>query len=481
MLALAGSAAIASAVGVAHAGTIRVDPFSTTGGPGCTLRDAITAANLDRATGRCSAGSDTDTIELPTANTIVLSVVDNPSDAGPNGLPVVTSAIIVDGNGSKIARSDARGTPAFRILEVAATGSLTLNDVTVTNGRTPDSAGLFVGGAGGGGIVNSGTLVLDNCTISGNRTGNGGQEADGGSGGGIFNRGTLTLVGSTVSQNAAGDGEAQTASAATAATAAGGGIFNAGTVALYNSTVSGNSAGTGGAQDASEVRGGNGGDGGGIYNNFGMLTLTNTTITGNSAGQAGPDGLGGVGGGIAGGDGTFVNTILAGNSGIDCWGAFVSEGHSVVQTSEDCMVDAANSDITGQPALLGPLQDNSGPTATHALLAGSPAIDAGDDGVCLEPPVNNHDQRGLVRPGPHHLHCSIGAYEPDADPPEACAGDCDTSGNVSIDELLVLVNIALGAAPMTACPSGDMNGDGAMKIDEIIAAVKSALDGCPLL
>lgn len=69
LLALVGSAAIASAVGVAHAGTIRVDPFSTTGGPGCTLRDAITAANLDRATGRCSAGSDTDTIELPTANT----------------------------------------------------------------------------------------------------------------------------------------------------------------------------------------------------------------------------------------------------------------------------------------------------------------------------------------------------------------------------------------------------------------------------
>ena len=59
--------------------------------------------------------------------------------------------------------------------------------------------------------------------------------------------------------------------------------------------------------------------------------------------------------------------------------------------------------------MLGPLQDNGGPTQTMALLPGSAAIDAANDAICAAPPVNNLDQRGITRPqGPH---CDIGAFE----------------------------------------------------------------------
>ncbi len=61
-----------------------------------------------------------------------------------------------------------------------------------------------------------------------------------------------------------------------------------------------------------------------------------------------------------------------------------------------------------------------------------------------------------------------------------CAGDCDRGGGVTIEELLTMVNIALGGAPISACPPGDGNGDGEITIAEILAAVNSALAGCPV-
>jgi predicted acyl esterase len=60
-----------------------------------------------------------------------------------------------------------------------------------------------------------------------------------------------------------------------------------------------------------------------------------------------------------------------------------------------------------------------------------------------------------------------------------CVGDCDGNGTVTVDELVVMVNIALGTAPVASCANGDANADGAITIDEIIAAVDSAQNGCP--
>ncbi len=123
--------------------------------------------------------------------------------------------------------------------------SLTLNNLTVTLGRTSIESGA--------GIFNNGTLSLTNCTVSGNSVGTGGA------GGGIFNNGTVDLTNSTVSGNSAN---------------LGGGINNNGTVNLTNSTISGNFAG---------------GVGSGIRNN-GTLRARNTIISGNRAAQFNLDG-----------------------------------------------------------------------------------------------------------------------------------------------------------------------------------------------
>lgn len=63
-------------------------------------------------------------------------------------------------------------------------------------------------------------------------------------------------------------------------------------------------------------------------------------------------------------------------------------------------------------------------------------------------------------------------------PPTPCSGDCDGSGTVTVDELITMVNIALGNSPVSACAAGDANGDGQITITQIIAAVNNALNGC---
>ena len=61
-----------------------------------------------------------------------------------------------------------------------------------------------------------------------------------------------------------------------------------------------------------------------------------------------------------------------------------------------------------------------------------------------------------------------------------CAGDCDGNGQVSVDEIITLTNIALGEASISLCELGDINGDGQITVDEIQAAVSNALNGCPM-
>ncbi len=61
-----------------------------------------------------------------------------------------------------------------------------------------------------------------------------------------------------------------------------------------------------------------------------------------------------------------------------------------------------------------------------------------------------------------------------------CVGDCHGDGEVTVDELLSMVNIALGSAPVSGCLAGDGNGDGEITIDEILSAVNAALNGCPM-
>jgi hypothetical protein len=62
----------------------------------------------------------------------------------------------------------------------------------------------------------------------------------------------------------------------------------------------------------------------------------------------------------------------------------------------------------------------------------------------------------------------------------ACVGDCDGNGEVTVNELITMVNISLGATPLSSCVAGDANGSGDVTINEIIAAVNNALGVCPL-
>lgn len=212
-----------------------------------------------------------------------------------------------------------------------------------------------------------------------------GGHAGGGDGGGIWSEGVLDLVASTVTANSAGGH--------------GGGIHFAnatlspGTPRLLNSTVSGNAASTGG----------------GVFVADGTVTAQLTTVADNLA-------LAGGGVGTASDAVLHVDqALIAGNTastGPDCDGSvsFAGGQGSLIGDAADCDLRWADADdVIGIDPLLGPLEDNGGPTHTHELLDGSPAIDSGRIGPPgLGWPIFT-DQRGVERPqGAGH---DLGSFE----------------------------------------------------------------------
>ncbi len=230
-----------------------------------------------------------------------------------------------------------------------AGGTLAIFNSSIISNSVSQTSGL------GGGIYNGGPLIITNSTLSGNSAR---------LGGGIYNAGTLTIANSTLAGNSA---------------KLGGGIDNGGTLAIANSTLSGNSA-----------TGEFGMDGGAILNE-GVLTIFNSTLSGNSAT---------IGGGIFNGGGAVIAALEVGNTILNA-GAL---GPTITNTSGTVTSDGYNlssdggggyliqpTDLINTNPMLGPLQDNGGPTWTHALKPGSPAIDAGN-GFGLAA-----DQRGRAR------------------------------------------------------------------------------------
>ena len=341
----------------------------------CTLRAAIEETNA-------LAGDDT--IILP-PNTYRLSI------------NLINSELVIAGNltitGGGASTTIIRGGVESRVLVINSGFALNLSGVTIfgavppavaiSNGGTLTLTDVTVSRSQGGGIFNSGTATLINSTVSGND----------GVFGGISNSGTLTLTNSTVSGNSS----------------AVGGIRNSGTLTLINSTVSGNRFAV---------------NGGGIYNS-GIANVSNSTITNNQAGSTSSSGTGGGVFNASGAKFNFQNTIIAGNLetvGIpapppiktifvatpgECDGTINSIGNNLM-TIADCTV-SGSAPILGNPNL-GPLQNNGGPTQTHALLSGSPAIDAGNPGGCRDEfgVLLMTDQRGINRPA---FGCDIGAFE----------------------------------------------------------------------
>ena len=269
---------------------------------------------------------------------------------------------------------------------------LTINNSTITQNN---ALWLVFLGGGGGGIYNAGELTLNNSTVSGNATV---------VGGGISNHSTLTISGSTISGNRASAGYNS------GLAAEGGGIYNTGPLTLDNSTVSGNSATAPGDVHCGTAYGG------GIYSRSQTLMINNGTLSANYASNC----IGiGYGGGIYAYAGTanLQNTIVANStSGGNCSGTVTSNGYNL--SSDNTCNFHQEGDLNNTNPLLGPLQNNGGPTLTQALLDGSPAIDSGNPSGCTDGQGHllNTDQRGMPRPDREDSGgCDRGAYERQVD------------------------------------------------------------------
>ena len=261
----------------------------------------------------------------------------------------------------------------------------------------------------GGAIDNVGVLTLANSILNNKNAGSQGSA--------LYNSGQATVSGSIFSQNV-GTIEASRGSGYLPVYSYGGAIDNdKGVLSLNNCTVANNVAGI--TFTPSFTKGLGVCSGGGIYS-LGELSITSCTITGNSVSTTAPVGVTTIveGGGVcidpsSPDPARLLNTIISGNSstmlGPDVFGTFTSLGHNLIGKT-DGSSGWVNSDLVGTSAnpldaMLGPLQDNGGPTQTMALLPGSPAIHTGDPSL-----AGTLDQRGVPRTG----GVNIGAYQASA-------------------------------------------------------------------
>jgi CSLREA domain-containing protein len=352
-------------------------------GSNCTLRAAIEEAN---------ALSGNDTIDFAaslTNATITLTTGVEILISGTNG------TLQINGLGADKLTIDG-GTGSNRIFFTDNGATVTITGVTMQGGNGGS------GGQGGAIYANGGSLSLVAVLVQNNIVGD--------RGGGIYFNGGANhhILNSTIFNNSA--------------SAVGGGIFlNGGTLFVANTTVSGNHAT------------GNGSQAGGVLVG-GTATFRNSTITNNTAASAA--------GGIQAGTVNLGNTIVAGNSApnfpeILNFGGTSSAGNNFIGDSAgdsstsntNSAITYQSSDIRDQNPLLGALQNNGGPTPTHALQPGSPAINAGDNAKAVDPFNNSPlttDQR-IIAARIAGAAVDIGAFEVQA----ATAATVSISGHVT--------------------------------------------------
>jgi hypothetical protein len=433
---------------VANASLLNVILVTNTNDSGSgSLRNALAVAN------------DGDTIDATgVSGTILLT----------SGELQITRNVTINGAGAGSLAVD--GNAASRVFENFAS-NVTMSGFTVTNGRPPtgDNNGgggiLSHGGltligtsilnnnaggsfpppnAGGGGIGISagGTLSVTASIISGN-------ESQQGPGGGISAGGTVTVTNSTINKNeglcAAGGiacndiGATLTVMSSTIidnsvlgcpvsaeagwVLTGGGGIASSGSVTVDNSTISGNTVAEGGVPatgggivcsgsvtvNNSTISGNTVGgymcEGGGIRN-VGNLSITYSTLSDNSAPPSGQGGAVSNAGLTMIGD-TVLNAGAFGGTIFNDGGTITSLGYNIASDSGGGVLTGPGDQINTDP-MLGPLQDNGGPTFTHALLPSSPAVDAGDPKFTPPP---SYDQRGPGFSRVRNDRIDIGSFE----------------------------------------------------------------------
>ncbi len=357
----------------------------------CSLREAVVAANARK--GR-------DVVVLP-PGVYRLTRAGAGEDQAATGDLDVRQPLTVIGAGADKSFLDGGGLD--RVFDGFVV-NLELLALTVQGGR--------VNGAGGG-IRSTGELGVYRALVRGNQA-----LGENEGGGGIWVYGGLVMHESTVADNVAeGFG--------------GGGLLTYGDVLLNNSTLSGNRALSG--DDPPNPYGFEGLGGALLTGGFGGdVIISNTTITGNAAiwggglysfsGEDYPSSFPGLPPGIG-----LRNSLVAGNTastaGPDCIGAFTSDGYNLIGDGSGCALhDVSTGNLIGTAknpidARLAPLGFHGGPTPTHALLPGSPALDAGSPkqfevGTSW---CQANDQRGQTRAvdgnGDGTPRCDIGAVE----------------------------------------------------------------------
>ena len=302
-----------------------------------------------------------------------------------SGQLVVNKSIFINGPAANVL--SVSGNNASRVFMIGAGKTVAISGLTIQNGNA--------NGNSGGAIYNDhSTLTVDSCTLSNNSADNGGAAYnDGGNGDATL---TLKELHPQCEPGRRGRGRALQYRNIRRKWA---------TLTLINSTLSGNTADSGGA----------------IFNigigfpGVGTLTVSHSTFSGNSA-------TSGNGGGIynAGGFGSALlyicNTILktgaTGGNILNNQGTVTSAGYNLSSDNGGGFLTATGDQINTDP-MLGPLQNNGGPTFTHALLQGSPALNAGDPSFnpnTFNPPLN-FDQRGPGFSRVVNGRLDIGAFE----------------------------------------------------------------------
>ena len=352
--------------------TLIVTSAADDGSGGLTLREALVQANNE------TANPGLDTIQF--ADSLNGQTITTTSQLE------ITSSLNIEGPGADQLIIDGDTSESHRVFLINDGTDSSIEDVSIS-GLTISGGGNGMNGTTGAGISSHENLTLDGVSVTGN-------QAVGGFGGGINSRfGSLVLRNSTVSGNSAGYG---------------GGIFVqssravAQDVQIINSTISGNFA-----TDS----------GGGISSNFSTnTTIRNSTITGN---RSDPDGSGGGIEIYGSSELTLHNSIVAGNfngatgndSPDDVANAFqVASSHNLIgdAATSGGLADGTNGNIVGNngsgtrdinTVLNTTLVLIGGTTATHALVTGSPAIDAGNDALAVDTDGNplQFDQNGRSR------------------------------------------------------------------------------------
>ena len=422
-----------------------------------------------------------------------------------NGI-TINKDITLQGSGTRSTFIDGGNTPP-RIFFVASGATVTIRDVTIQNGMDVDK--------GGAGVRNEGNLSLFYCTIKNNSTLSGtfpvavhsltGISEGLGTGGGILNtnNGILHIDRSTISGNKADYG---------------GGVWNAsGIMIVESSTFSGNTTIESGAAMSLDAE----------------TTIVNSTISSNTADSDKNDS--GHAGGIAIGDFTWgiytsdfptdvltivvKNTIIAENKDAspdqgspphDCRGPIVSEGYNIIKVTMGCKINGVNTydlpkpsnttDIYGYypnyelDVKLGSLDNNGGPTDTHVIRPGSPAIDKGDPVSCP-----SFDQRGFIRPidgdGDQSVRCDIGAIELGCSDGKLAVGEeCDDGNAENTDSCLNTCKLAICGdsfieAGEEECDDGEANGNSSKGSCKVNCSIKrlsifsnvDSIGGCGLV